>query len=345
MQSLAVKYRPKTWDDLIEQGAIKQILQNQLDTDSIKNAYLFVGPAGCGKTTVARIFANLINNNCGSPIEIDAASNSGVDNVRDIIQQAKTRSLDSEYKVFIIDECHSLSNTAWQALLKLIEEPPATSVFIFATTDPQKIPKTILSRVQRFNFSRISQKGIESRLHAICVSEEIAPIPPVAYDEVLSYIAKLADGGMRDAITLLDKYLSYSKEFTMDSLITALGIADYKAMIDLTDYLRAEKYKEAISLVETLYNSGADIKQFVSQYCNFLLDVYKLYIGCDWYIIKLPHVAEIEAFMDNLRKSSSFNFCVQLLHKMVQLNSDIKYSQTPKYDFEAQLVIGFNNEG
>ena len=131
VKSLAIKYRPTTFADVVEQQSIKTILRNQLDNDETKNAYLFCGGAGTGKTTCARIFANEINKHHGNPIEMDAASNSGVDDVRNIIQQAKTKSLDSEYKVFIIDECHSISTTGWQAFLKLIEEPPAKSIFIF----------------------------------------------------------------------------------------------------------------------------------------------------------------------------------------------------------------------
>ena len=169
--ALAVKYRPKTFEDVVEQDSTKVILQQQLESGEFKNSYLFVGGAGTGKTTCARIFADEINNHEGNPIELDAASNSGVDDVRNIIQQAKTKSLDSEYKVFIIDECHSLSNTAWQAFLKLIEEPPAKSIFIFCTTNPEKIPKTILSRVQRYDFKRISQQGIVDRLKYIIEQE------------------------------------------------------------------------------------------------------------------------------------------------------------------------------
>ena len=171
VKSLAIKYRPKSFDDVVEQGSIKVILQQQLDANETKNAYLFCGGAGTGKTTCARIFANEINKGKGNPIEMDAASNSGVEDVRMITQQAKTQSLDSEYKVFIIDECHSISNTGWQAFLKLIEEPPAKSIFIFCTTDPQKIPKTILSRVQRYVFQRISHYGVVNRLRHI-IDEE-----------------------------------------------------------------------------------------------------------------------------------------------------------------------------
>jgi len=170
-RTLAIKYRPRVWGDVVEQGSTKIILQQQLESGEVKNAYLFCGPAGCGKTTCARIFANDINKGEGNPIELDAASNNGVDDVREIINQAKTKSLNSEYKIFIIDECHALSNSAWQAMLKIIEEPPAKSIFIFATTDPQKIPKTILSRVQRYDFQRISQKGIVDRLKYILDEE------------------------------------------------------------------------------------------------------------------------------------------------------------------------------
>lgn len=171
MESLAIKYRPKKWEDVVEQSSTTVILQNQLSTGNIQNAYLFCGGAGTGKTTCARIFANEINHGAGIPIELDAASNNSVDDIRGIIAQSKTASLDSEYKVFILDEVHALSNSAWQAMLKVLEEPPKKSIFIMCTTDPQKIPKTILSRVQRFNFQRISQKGIVNRLKYILDEE------------------------------------------------------------------------------------------------------------------------------------------------------------------------------
>ena len=170
-ESLAVRYRPNTWDDVTEQSTATTILRQQIERGEILHAYLFVGSAGVGKTTIARIFANEINKGQGKPIELDAASYNSVDNVRDIRNQAKVQSIDSEYKVYIIDECHALSKDAWQAFLKILEEPPKKTIFIFCTTDAQKVPKTILSRVQKYTFKRISQQGIVQRLKYIIEQE------------------------------------------------------------------------------------------------------------------------------------------------------------------------------
>lgn len=214
-EALAVKYRPKVFEDMTEQSAIKDILMNQLETKTFQHGYLFTGPAGTGKTTSARIFANMINEGKGNPIEVDAASNSGVDNIRQIIENAKRKPLDAEYKIFIVDECHSLSNGAWQALLKTLEEPPKFTIFIFCTTDPQKVPATILSRVQRYQFQKISTEGIKDRLLFILdelnceiqsegsqdavsdiewAREEGLPIIDYTMDAI-DYIAKVSTGG------------------------------------------------------------------------------------------------------------------------------------------------------
>ena len=150
--SLAVQFRPKTFDEVVGQETIIKILKKQVETQQFKNCYLFSGASGCGKTSVARIFAKTINNGVGEPIEIDAASNNGVDNIRNIIEEANKRSLDSDYKVYIMDEAHSLTSQSWQSLLKTIEEPPKYTIFIFCTTNPEKIPETILNRLQKFNF-------------------------------------------------------------------------------------------------------------------------------------------------------------------------------------------------
>lgn len=351
-KTLAVKYRPKTFEDVTEQESIKIILEQQLESDEVKNAYLFCGPAGCGKTTCARIFANEINKGQGNPIEMDAASNSGVDDVRNIIQQAQTKSLDSEYKVFIIDECHSISNTGWQAFLKLIEEPPAKSIFIFCTTDPQKIPRTILSRVQRYDFTKISQNGIVGRLHYILYQEDIYDDSNALNDTMpaLEYIAKIADGGMRDAISLMDKALAYNTELTLENVVDALGTTDYDTMFKLANDV-VEAPELAIELVENIYNSGKDLKQFVKQFVQFLIDVQKYAIMQKkaWQYVNIPKLKEYEQALQDMEDDGRFDDLLYLLEDFVKLNSEIKYSNTPKYDVEAVILlfggIGNDEEG
>lgn len=342
MQTLAVKYRPKTWEDVTEQEEIKLILQQQLNTNEVKNAYLFCGGAGTGKTTCARIFADAINNGHGNPIEMDAASNSGVEDVRGISQQARGRSIDSEYKIFIIDECHAISNTGWQAFLKLIEEPPAKSIFIFCTTDPQKIPRTILSRVQRYDFKRISQKGIFDRLHEISLKEFGKVKDVVIEHSALEYIAKIADGGMRDAISLMDKCFSYTKELTLENVVKALGTVNYATMMDLTDAIITRKTKEAIEIIENVYADGKDIKQFINQYVNFLIDVNKYGIGCDFKLLKIPATEDNKAWLESLEKDDLYRVG-NILNFILRLNSDVKWSQSAKYDFEATIMLLSDN--
>ena len=340
-QSLAVKYRPKTWDDVTEQKEIKIILTQQLSDNEVKHGYLFCGPAGCGKTTAARIFASEINHGEGTPIELDAASNNSVDDIRRLIEQAQTMPLDCDYKVFILDEVHSLSSSAWQAFLKTLEEPPAKAIFIMCTTDPQKIPATILSRAQRYNFQKISQKGIVDRLCYILDTENI---PKVVGDfEAVEYIAKLADGGMRDAITLMDKCLSYSTELNLENVVNALNVVDYSTMFKLTDYITSDDSKATVELIDEMYDSGKDLKQFIKSYIQFLLDIRKHYIGCDWSHINIPKLPEYEEWLKDNKEDYYIKRMYDLLECLLSLDVAIKYSSTVKYDVEAKLLqfIGF----
>ena len=341
--SLAIKYRPAVWDDVTEQSAIKTILTQQLSTKTFKHAYLFCGPAGCGKTTCARIFADEINAGLGNPIELDAASNNGVDDVRNIIQQSKTQSLDSEYKIFIIDECHALSNSAWQAMLKIIEEPPAKSIFIFCTTDPQKIPRTIISRVQRYDFQRISQNGIFDRLMKILQMEDIPQLQGNSLVNAVEYIAKIADGGMRDAITLLDKCLSYSSDLTLENVVKALGTVDYSMMFTFTDYVLTGKAEAIIETIEDLYNTGIDLKQFVKLYIGFILELNKYLLGCDWTYINIPAIEQNKVALSKF-KESDYNKLLHLLRTLIKLDADIKYSSTVKSDIEAIMLLELEGE-
>lgn len=338
-EALAVKYRPKVFEDMTEQSAIKDILMNQLETKTFQHGYLFTGPAGTGKTTSARIFANMINDGKGNPIEVDAASNSGVDNIRQIIEDAKRKPLDAEYKIFIVDECHSLSNGAWQALLKTLEEPPKFTIFIFCTTDPQKVPATILSRVQRYNFQKISNKGIADRLSAILImeSEEANECGcDGAYNwnaEALEYIAKVSSGGMRDAITLLDKCLSLSPDVTLENVLKTIGAEDYNTFILFLTALQNKEKGTAITTIENVYNAGKDVKQFMKDFAKFILEVekYALYKNFDY--ISLPNTLENE--LEQLIDNTLFN----VMDFVVSLNSQIKWDSDPKTLIELSILI------
>ena len=341
-ETLAVRYRPHDWDSLIGQDTMKAILQEQLSTNTFKQVYLFTGPSGDGKTTTARIFANKINHGKGNPIEVDASSHNSVEDVREIIQQAKTQSLDSEYKIYILDEVHSFSNNAWQAMLKLIEEPPEKTVFIFCTTNPEKIPKTILSRTQRYDFSRISNKDISTRLAYILQSELHRDLS-ADDDEAIQYLARIADGGMRTAISYLDKCLSYNDNLSIETVIKALGIANYDVMFSLFDSLYSKNSTMVIEHIESLHQSGIDLKQFIRSFIDFLLDICKYGFTDDFSTLKIPNTYEVElkAYTDD-----HFNYATDLLSAVMRINSDIKWDANPKSMIEAELLlfVGRNNE-
>lgn len=333
MQSLAIKYRPKSFDEVVEQSATKVILRQQLESREIKNAYLFCGGAGTGKTTCARIFANEINKGKGSPVELDAASNNSVDDVREIIQQAKTASLDSEYKVFIMDEVHALSNQAWQAMLKVLEEPPAKSIFIMCTTDPQKIPKTILSRVQRYDFQRISYLSIVERLGVVYLNEGHETLSDGS-GEALGYIAKLSQGGMRDALTMLDKCLAYSDELTIENVTKALGIANYDVMSNLLSAYDNGEVDKMVNIINEVYMSGYDLKQFIKSFTNFVLDLNKYLLGAKEYV-ECPMSDAIKFVFENFSRAED-----ELLTGLIKLQADIKWDTNPKARIEAWCFTG-----
>lgn len=332
-ESLAVKYRPKTFDDVTEQESVKIILQQQISNDEIQHAYLFIGGAGTGKTTCARIFANAINKGHGNPLELDGASNNSVDDVRNIIQQAKVQSMDSEYRVFILDEVHAFSNNAWQAMLKLLEEPPKKSIFIMCTTDPQKIPRTIISRVQKFTFKRISQDGICKRLEWI-LGQEIK-LTRTYESQAIQYIAKIADGGMRDAITLLDKCLAYSPDLTIENVIEALGTVDYEVFFELSDAIHTKQSDNMIKVIESVHNNGKDLKQFIKDYVSFLLDINKYDILHNFDYLQLP-ITYAETLQNY--EQGWYDTCRNLLPTVVKLNADIKWETQPKIAIEARLL-------
>lgn len=335
-KALAIKYRPQKFEDLTEQLAVVTILTNQIETNTIKHGYLFAGGAGTGKTTSARIFANMINKGAGTPIELDAASNNSVEDIRRLTEDAQTQSIDSEYKVFVIDECHSLSNQAWQAMLKTLEEPPSKAIFIFCTTNPEKIPQTILSRVQRYNFQRISLLGVMTRLQNILIWEKEEG-QNITFDiEAIQYIAKIADGGMRDAITLMDKCLSFSSDLTVENVIKALGVTDYNTMFDLNNAFFENDKPKLIKIVSDVYSSGMDLKLFIKNYFEFLLDLNVYCLTKDLSMTKIP-----EIWVDEMNSYGSHEWSVSnnLLTYITDLQSSIKWEQNPKAVIIAKFIL------
>lgn len=330
MSSLAVKYRPDTWQSVMGQDVIVQILKKQIDTNTVKNTYIFSGASGCGKTTVARIFANEINKYQGYPIEIDGASNNGVDNVKQIISSASQRSLDSEYKVYIIDEAHMLTTQAWNAFLKTIEESPKYTIFIFCTTDPQKIPDTIKNRCMRFNFTRIPSSIIYERLSYICAEEGVN-----VEADVLNYISRISSGEMRNAISKLETCMDFSQPIMIGTALSALGVYYYDIYFDLINAVVDGDFNRVSGLLDGVYSDGNDLKLFTTNFLTFLLDILKYSFNHDINCTKLPNT-----YKDNLEFSIGFDDATKYynyyIDKILELKNMLRTDSEP---YQTVLVV------
>lgn len=329
MISLATKYRPSKLEDVVGQSVTVDILRYQIEKEILAGALGFFGASGCGKTTIARIVSNMINDNKGHPIEIDAASNNSVDDVRNIIEGASQRSLDSKYKVYIIDECHAISSQGWQAFLKLLEEPNKYTKFIFCTTNPEKIPDTVISRLQTFTFTKISDEQIVDRLRYICRAEELE-----LDDNSLKFITRISNGSMRQSIANLEKCTKTSKIVSYEEVVKIAGSSNYDLMIELFKSIYNKNDKIAVSIVENVYKSGKDLKLFVFEFLKFILDLSKAKIfENNLSITSLPdtqQIRELFAF------SSKFN---EILENVVEFYESIRQSNEIRFMFESKLIL------
>ena len=329
-QSLATKYRPKDFSEVVEQNIIITILQKAIANHQLNNVILLSGASGCGKTSVARLIANAINNNMGSPIEIDGAVVNGVDSIRAMIDNAMQRSLDSEYKIFIIDECQSLTPQAWQAFLKSLEECPKYTIFIFCTTEPQKLPDTILNRMQQYVFTPISNKAIYDRLCYICQQEHFTN-----YEAVCDLISKAVNGSMRNAITYLDQCSTYSKQLDIKVVKQLINIFSYEAVFKLTWALCQNNSTEIISIIESIFTRGQDLKSFLDWYINFVLDLIKyILFKCHLEVTNIPDYLNtsdnpvVQYTTEQIENSLvKFNYIVE---QILKLKTSVKYDANYK---------------
>ncbi len=349
------KYRPYTFDQVVGQEHIVKTLVNQINANRIAHAYLFCGSRGTGKTSIAKIFARAVN--CDTPnngsacaecetckkvnlpgnmniIEIDAASHNGVDNIREINEEVKYTPPVGKYKVYIIDEVHMLSMGAFNALLKTLEEPPAHVIFILATTDPQKIPVTILSRCQRFDFKRIMANQIENALTEYMNKEEID-----IDNGAISYISRLADGGMRDALSLLEQSISfyYGEKITLEKILYLVGAVDRTILFDVIDTVVQRDSARILKLCDDISNKGQSISQFVTdllEHARNLL-VAKTTNGStealdysEEYILRLKEQAD----------QISVNELMRYLKHLSELEYELKSSISPRILLEISLL-------
>ncbi len=277
---LARKYRPQSWNDLVGQDHVSTTLKNAIQHDRLAHAYLFTGPRGVGKTSAARILAKALNcekgpvadpcNQCSNCIEItesrsidvfeiDGASNRGIDEVRNLRENIRYTPASGKYRIYIIDEVHMLTTEAFNALLKTLEEPPSHVLFIFATTEPHKVPVTIVSRCQRFDFHRISIQEMLTRLRDICKTEKIT-----IDDEALLLIANKADGSLRDSQSILDQMISFTGDkITAELVIKGLGLISQELFFEVTDVLTSGEVSQGLALVDKIIADGYDVEEFL----------------------------------------------------------------------------------
>ena len=342
-KALTRTYRPYTFDDIVSQEHVSSTLKNAIKQNRISHAYMFCGPRGVGKTTMARVLARTINeideqvdgeslSQTLNIVEIDAASNNKVDDIHHLRETVRVPPQSGNYKIFIIDEVHMLSKSAFNALLKTLEEPPAHAIFIFATTEPHKVLPTILSRVQRFDFKRITVDEIVSRLKAICSKEEI-----IIDDESLHVIAKKADGALRDALGLMDQAIAFcGMNIEYQQLLEALNVVGHEQLFEFTNAVADKNSDNGLLLIDRLLKNGVDIQEFLVSLTEHVRNLYVAKQG------NRLHLVEATDDTKKQYREVSTHFTEEDLMRMLHLVSEaqikIKEVQQPKVHFEILML-------
>ncbi|WP_339283919.1 DNA polymerase III subunit gamma/tau [Oceanobacillus sp. FSL K6-3682] len=352
-QALYRVWRPRTFEDVVGQQHITRTLQNAITQDKFSHAYLFSGPRGTGKTSAAKIFAQTINcehapvkepcNECAAcrgiqdgsisdVIEIDAASNTSVDDIRDIRDKVKYAPSSVPYKVYIIDEVHMISVNAFNALLKTLEEPPKHVVFILATTEPHKIPLTIISRCQRFDFKPISNQAIVERMQKIMNAENIS-----VTDEALESVALAAEGGMRDALSILDQAISYSEEqVELEDVLAVTGGVSQEVLTNIVRAMIQQDVQTVLSGLDQMIQTGKDPGKFVQDLIYFMRDLllYKSSSGLG----ELLERAVVNEAFEELAEQITNNWIQRSIIELNQCQQEMKWSNSPKIFIEVALL-------
>ncbi len=350
---LARKWRPNTFDDLVGQEPIARMLKNALLQGKISHAYIFSGPRGVGKTTTARILAKALNckegptaSPCGicesciavtegssiDVIEIDGASNNSVDDVRDLRERVKYAPSGGKYKVYIIDEVHMLSSSAFNALLKTLEEPPPHVIFVLATTEMKKIPATVLSRCQHMPFRRIATSVIKARLQHIADTEKIS-----ISTHALGLVAKAADGSMRDSLTILDQVSSFSDEINEEQVQSLLGLTDFGMLAKASMAIITGNRVDLINIIESLSEQGFDLRAFARELAQFFRDILIASV------VKQPQaVLELNneelVSVRELVSASSEDQLTLMLTEVMKAEADVRNSALPRIALEMALI-------